>query len=172
MLYWIDFVRPAQRSKVVVAERICRLIGARRKKRLKTQIPLQIHNFFTRFLITFFYNTNDVGAKSWVSILVLSKSELQILPSIWHLDFGFLTESDNLVEVEVEFDYEAELSDELSLKTGEIIENVKRMDGGWWEGTLNGKRGVFPDNFVKVRLVIFLPLKFVNFGIVCQKAYM
>jgi len=59
-------------------------------------------------------------------------------------------ESDNLVEVEVEFDYEAELSDELSLKTGEIIENVKRMDGGWWEGTLNGKRGVFPDNFVKI----------------------
>ena len=86
------------------------------------------------------------------------------------MDFGFLTESDNLVEVEVEFDYEAELSDELSLKTGEIIENVKRMDGGWWEGTLNGKRGVFPDNFVKVRLVIFLPL--VNFGIVCQKAFM
>jgi len=59
-------------------------------------------------------------------------------------------ESDNLVEVEVEFDYEAELGDELSLKTGEIIENVKRMDGGWWEGTLNGKRGVFPDNFVKI----------------------
>ena len=74
------------------------------------------------------------------------------------MDYDFLTESDNLVEVEVEFDYEAELSDELSLKTGEIVENVKRMDGGWWEGTLNGKRGVFPDNFVKVRLVIFLPL--------------
>jgi len=59
-------------------------------------------------------------------------------------------ESDNLVDVEVEFDYEAELSDELSLKTGDIIENVKRMDGGWWEGSLNGKRGVFPDNFVKI----------------------
>ena len=60
------------------------------------------------------------------------------------------SESDNLVEVEVEFDYEAELSDELSLKTGDIVENVKRMEGGWWEGSLNGKRGVFPDNFVKV----------------------
>lgn len=59
-------------------------------------------------------------------------------------------ESDNLVDVEVEFDYEAELSDELSLKTGDIIENVKRMDGGWWEGSLNGKKGVFPDNFVKI----------------------
>ena len=68
----------------------------------------------------------------------------------------FILESDNLVDVEVEFDYEAELSDELSLKTGEIIENVKRMDGGWWEGSLHGKKGVFPDNFVKVRHIFFL----------------
>ena len=61
-----------------------------------------------------------------------------------------MTESD-MVEVEVEFDYEAELSDELTIKAGEIIKDVKKMDGGWWEGTLNGRRGVFPDNFVKVR---------------------
>ena len=56
-----------------------------------------------------------------------------------------------MVDVEVEFDYEAELGDELSIKVGEIIKDVKRMDGGWWEGSLNGRRGVFPDNFVKVR---------------------
>ena len=72
----------------------------------------------------------------------------------------FILESDNLVDVEVEFDYEAELSDELSLKTGEIIENVKRMEGGWWEGSLNGKKGVFPDNFVKVRHVFIWLLTF------------
>jgi len=23
-------------------------------------------------------------------------------------------------------------------------------DGGWWEGELDGKKGLFPDNFVKV----------------------
>ena len=56
-----------------------------------------------------------------------------------------------MVEVEVEFDYEAELPDELSIKTGDIVKDVKRMEGGWWEGILNGRRGVFPDNFVKVR---------------------
>lgn len=55
------------------------------------------------------------------------------------------------MEVEVEFDYEAELGDELTIKTGDIIKEVKRMDGGWWEGSLGGRRGVFPDNFVKVR---------------------
>ena len=63
----------------------------------------------------------------------------------------FSETADELVDVEVEFDYEAELGDELSIKVGEIIKDVKRMDGGWWEGSLNGRRGVFPDNFVKVR---------------------
>ena len=77
----------------------------------------------------------------------------------------FILESDNLVDVEVEFDYEAELSDELSLKTGDIIENVKRMDGGWWEGSLNGKKGVFPDNFVKERH-IFILIWVLTFGII------
>ena len=62
-----------------------------------------------------------------------------------------LDAADELVEVEVEFDYEAELGDELSIKTGDIVKDVKRMEGGWWEGILNGRRGVFPDNFVKVR---------------------
>ncbi|CAH1227680.1 SH3KBP1 [Branchiostoma lanceolatum] len=55
-----------------------------------------------------------------------------------------------MVEVRVEFDYEAELDDELTLKIGDIVTNVKQQDGGWWEGELNGKKGVFPDNFVKV----------------------
>ena len=68
----------------------------------------------------------------------------------------FFSSESEMVEVEVEFDYEAELSDELTIKAGETIKEVKKMDGGWWEGTLNGRRGVFPDNFVKVRLTIFL----------------
>ena len=67
--------------------------------------------------------------------------------------------ADELVEVEVEFDYEAEsgmeseFSNELTIKTGDIVKEVKRMEGGWWEGFLNGRRGIFPNNFVKVRLI-------------------
>ena len=53
--------------------------------------------------------------------------------------------------MEVEFDYDAELPDELTIRAGEVIKNVKQLEGGWWEGTLNGKKGMFPDNFVKVR---------------------
>ena len=55
------------------------------------------------------------------------------------------------VEVRVEFDYDAELVDELSLRVGDVISDVKQMEGGWWQGTLKGKTGVFPDNFVKVQ---------------------
>ncbi|KAG8009617.1 SH3 domain-containing kinase-binding protein 1, partial [Nibea albiflora] len=55
------------------------------------------------------------------------------------------------VEAVVEFDYEAQQDDELSLTVGDIIVNIRRDDGGWWEGELGGRRGLFPDNFVRVR---------------------
>ena len=29
-------------------------------------------------------------------------------------------------------------------------------DAGWWRGELNGKQGVFPDNFVKVIIIKYL----------------
>ncbi|XP_048258424.1 SH3 domain-containing kinase-binding protein 1-like isoform X4 [Haliotis rufescens] len=54
------------------------------------------------------------------------------------------------VDAVVDFAYEAEQEDELSLKIGDIIKNVIQSDGGWWEGELNGKKGMFPENFVKV----------------------
>uniref|UniRef100_A0A671NGP6 Osteoclast-stimulating factor 1 n=1 Tax=Sinocyclocheilus anshuiensis TaxID=1608454 RepID=A0A671NGP6_9TELE len=55
-----------------------------------------------------------------------------------------------MVEVVVEFEYEAAHEDELTLRLGDVIRNVRRMEEeGWMEGDLNGKRGLFPDNFVK-----------------------
>ncbi|XP_061661573.1 SH3 domain-containing kinase-binding protein 1 isoform X3 [Syngnathoides biaculeatus] len=53
------------------------------------------------------------------------------------------------VEAVVEFDYEAQQDDELSLNVGDVIVNIRRDDGGWWEGELGGRRGLFPDNFVR-----------------------
>lgn len=49
----------------------------------------------------------------------------------------------------MEFDYEAQQDDELTLTVGDIIKNIRRDDGGWWEGELGGRRGLFPDNFVR-----------------------
>ncbi|KAF0028471.1 hypothetical protein F2P81_019558 [Scophthalmus maximus] len=53
------------------------------------------------------------------------------------------------MEAVVEFDYEAQQDDELSLTVGDIIVSIRRDDGGWWEGELGGRRGLFPDNFVR-----------------------
>uniref|UniRef100_UPI00358DDCED SH3 domain-containing kinase-binding protein 1-like isoform X2 n=1 Tax=Myxine glutinosa TaxID=7769 RepID=UPI00358DDCED len=54
-----------------------------------------------------------------------------------------------MVEVLVEFEYEARQDDELTIHPGDLICNVRKDLGGWWEGELRGRRGVFPDNFVK-----------------------
>ncbi|KAL0123132.1 hypothetical protein PUN28_007637 [Cardiocondyla obscurior] len=54
------------------------------------------------------------------------------------------------MEAIVEHNYVAQQDDELTLKKGDIITEIKTMLGGWWEGTLRDKRGMFPDNFVKV----------------------
>uniref|UniRef100_A0A3Q2Q990 SH3 domain-containing kinase-binding protein 1 n=1 Tax=Fundulus heteroclitus TaxID=8078 RepID=A0A3Q2Q990_FUNHE len=37
----------------------------------------------------------------------------------------------------------------MTLTVGDIIRNIRRDDGGWWEGELGGRRGFFPDNFVR-----------------------
>nr|XP_024220062.1 CD2-associated protein-like [Halyomorpha halys] len=56
-----------------------------------------------------------------------------------------------MTEAVVEYDYKAKEPDELNIKKGDIITDISIKPGGWWEGTLNGgKRGMFPDNFVKL----------------------
>ena len=55
------------------------------------------------------------------------------------------------VMVEVQYDYDAQDSDELTIRVGDIIRNCKLVEHGyqWMEGELNGKQGMFPENYVK-----------------------
>uniref|UniRef100_A0A8V5FI09 Uncharacterized protein n=1 Tax=Melopsittacus undulatus TaxID=13146 RepID=A0A8V5FI09_MELUD len=50
------------------------------------------------------------------------------------------------------FPYEAQNDDELTIREGDVVTLISKdcVDVGWWEGELNGRRGVFPDNFVKL----------------------
>ena len=48
------------------------------------------------------------------------------------------------------FDYDAEATDEHTLRVGDVLTNVKKIEEGWCQGMLKGKSGMFPDNFVKV----------------------
>ena len=65
--------------------------------------------------------------------------------NIWYISFFSVVE-----KAKVQFDYDAQNPDELSLKEGDIIiiTSKEAGDSGWWEGEINGKKGVFPDNFV------------------------
>ena len=49
------------------------------------------------------------------------------------------------------FPYTAQNEDELSLQEGQLITIITKdcEDKGWWKGEIEGKVGVFPDNFVK-----------------------
>uniref|UniRef100_A0A3B4H6A4 Osteoclast-stimulating factor 1 n=1 Tax=Pundamilia nyererei TaxID=303518 RepID=A0A3B4H6A4_9CICH len=52
-------------------------------------------------------------------------------------------------QCKVLFDYQPQNEDELELKVGNIVEITEEVEEGWWSGTLNGKSGIFPSNFVK-----------------------
>ncbi|TKS75664.1 CD2-associated protein [Collichthys lucidus] len=47
------------------------------------------------------------------------------------------------------FDYQPLNEDELELKVGDLIDINEEVEEGWWSGSLNGKSGLFPSNFVK-----------------------
>ncbi|XP_050442665.1 SH3 domain-containing kinase-binding protein 1 [Adelges cooleyi] len=54
------------------------------------------------------------------------------------------------MEAVVQFDYTAQEPDELTLKKGDVVTDVKPMPDGWMEGFKDGKKGMFPDNYVKI----------------------
>lgn len=56
----------------------------------------------------------------------------------------------SVLRARVTFPYTAANEDELDLADGEIVTVLDQNleDDGWWKGELNGKVGVFPDNFV------------------------
>lgn len=60
-------------------------------------------------------------------------------------------------QAKVLYAYEAQNDDELTIREGDIINVISKEieDQGWYKGELNGRIGVFPDNFVEL---IRLPL--------------
>jgi len=50
--------------------------------------------------------------------------------------------------VRANYAYDAEEETELTFAEGDIISVIKEDSSGWWEGSCNGKRGVFPAVYV------------------------
>jgi len=68
--------------------------------------------------------------------------------------------------------FDAILPTDLAFQQGDVIWVTNQKDPGWWEGTLNGKSGVFPANYVAIEgvgpAVESVPLEI---QVVCQVAY-
>ncbi|XP_052214529.1 rho guanine nucleotide exchange factor 7-like isoform X3 [Dreissena polymorpha] len=47
------------------------------------------------------------------------------------------------------YNFKGANNDELCFTKGDIITVTQAIDGGWWEGTLHGKTGWFPSNYVR-----------------------
>ncbi|XP_072482663.1 rho guanine nucleotide exchange factor 6 isoform X3 [Notamacropus eugenii] len=61
-----------------------------------------------------------------------------------------MTENGNhQLVVKARFNFKQTNEDELSVCKGDIIYVTRVEEGGWWEGTLNGKTGWFPSNYVR-----------------------
>ena len=53
--------------------------------------------------------------------------------------------------VESMFSYKAQKEDELNFTEGRTIYVLKKNPDGWYEGVLDGVRGLFPFNYVKAK---------------------
>lgn len=51
--------------------------------------------------------------------------------------------------VKARFNFQQTNEDELTFAKGDLIGVTRQEDGGWWEGSLNGKTGWFPSNYVR-----------------------
>ena len=71
-----------------------------------------------------------------------------------------------LVYADAVWDRDAQDSDELAFKVGDVIEILDMTDDVWWQGSVQSAIGWFPASFVRVRIIFenssqnnFVPLQ-------------
>lgn len=64
-------------------------------------------------------------------------------------EFDDLPDSPALCRCRALYEYKAAQSDELDILPGDIITLTAKMEGGWWQGELHNKTGIFPASYVE-----------------------
>ncbi|KAG8137548.1 hypothetical protein E2320_004783, partial [Naja naja] len=73
----------------------------------------------------------------------------KVLSSLVALNKDMTDNSNHQLVVRAKFNFQQTNEDELSFTKGDIIHVTRVEEGGWWEGTHNGKTGWFPSNYVR-----------------------
>lgn len=55
-----------------------------------------------------------------------------------------------LLVLQALYDYRANYEDELSFSEAMIIPLVRQVDSDWWEGLIDGKKGLIPANYIQI----------------------
>lgn len=46
-------------------------------------------------------------------------------------------------------DYKSDAPGDLCFQAGQLIDDLVEEEGGWWSGEIDGKRGIFPNTYVR-----------------------
>uniref|UniRef100_A0A3B3QTT9 Rac/Cdc42 guanine nucleotide exchange factor 6 n=1 Tax=Paramormyrops kingsleyae TaxID=1676925 RepID=A0A3B3QTT9_9TELE len=89
-------------------------------------------------------------SSSSLSALKSTKSQPELsVPCVSPQDMAENSGGATQLVVKARFNFKQNNEDELSFNKGELINVTRQEEGGWWEGTLNGKTGWFPSNYVR-----------------------
>uniref|UniRef100_A0A8C4IWD6 Osteoclast-stimulating factor 1 n=1 Tax=Dicentrarchus labrax TaxID=13489 RepID=A0A8C4IWD6_DICLA len=93
-------------------------------------------------------HSSTLRIKSFDSLNTQSRSSKLLQPQYRSLDMSEGSGFGHFL-VKARFPFQQTNEDELSFSKGDIISVSRQEDGGWWEGSLNGKSGWFPSNYVR-----------------------
>lgn len=93
-------------------------------------------------------HSSTLRIKSFDSLNTQTRSSKLLQPQYRSLDMSEGSGCGQLL-VKARFPFQQTNEDELSFSKGDIISVNRQEEGGWWEGSFNGKTGWFPSNYVR-----------------------
>uniref|UniRef100_A0A667XMM3 Osteoclast-stimulating factor 1 n=1 Tax=Myripristis murdjan TaxID=586833 RepID=A0A667XMM3_9TELE len=132
-----EFLRGCSSLKVEGFEPECVYTGENFGKVLTTLLAVNFATQGKRCAVSL-YTPGAFTQRGWITIPMLQ------MPSEMSENGG----GGQLI-VKARFNFKQNNEDELSFTKGELIVVTRQEEGGWWEGTLNGKTGWFPSNYVR-----------------------
>jgi hypothetical protein len=92
---------------------------------------------------------NDITLKLTTVLEGADRFEPDFETRVMAESLGLLSSKDRVFAV-VKCSFPGGSPNDLSISRGEYLEVLQQHPSGWWEGEINGRRGMFPMNFVEV----------------------